>query len=63
MDCYFKLREHVQFLAEQMLALALKVPPVTPVQYQIMQTQREVLKFAKRVPPVLGKQSQKKKRG
>jgi iron only hydrogenase large subunit-like protein len=61
MDCFSKLREHVQFLAEQMLDLALKVPPVTPVQYQIMHTQREVLKFAKRVPPALGKKSQKKK--
>ena len=61
MDCFSKLREHVQFLAEQMLALALKVPPVTPVQHQIMHTQREVLKFAKRVAPALGKQSQKKK--
>jgi iron only hydrogenase large subunit-like protein len=63
MDCFFRLREHVQFLAEQMLALALKVPPLTPVQYQIMQTQREVLKFAKRVPPVIGKQSKKKREG
>ncbi len=58
-DCVFKLREKVQFLAEQMLALALKVPPVTVVQRQIMKTQREVLELAKRVPPVLAKRRPK----
>lgn len=58
-DCIFKLREQVQSLAEQMLALALKVPPVTLVQRQIMKTQREVLELAKRLPPVLAKRNQK----
>ncbi|MDH7577905.1 MAG: [Fe-Fe] hydrogenase large subunit C-terminal domain-containing protein [Bacillota bacterium] len=59
-DCVFKLRERVQSLAEQMLALALKVPPVTVVQRQIMKTQREVLELAKRLPPVLAKPNQEK---
>ena len=63
MDCIFRLRDQVQSLTEQMLALSLKVPPATPVQYQIMQTQREVLELAKRVPPVFEKQNEEKVEG
>ena len=63
MDCIFRLRDQVQSLTEQMLALSLKVPPATPVQIQIMQTQREVLELAKRVPPVFEKQNEGKVEG
>jgi len=59
-DCMFILREQVQSLAEQMLSLALKVPPVTVVQRQIMKTQQEVLELAKRIPPPLARRDQKK---
>lgn len=59
-DCMFILREKVQSLAEQMLTLALKVPPETVIQRQIMKVQQQVLELAKKTPPPLARRYHKR---
>ncbi|MGB9791456.1 MAG: [Fe-Fe] hydrogenase large subunit C-terminal domain-containing protein [Thermacetogeniaceae bacterium] len=59
-DCMFILREKVQSLAEQMLTLALQVPPETVIQRQIMKVQQELLELAKKTPPPLTRRYKKR---
>jgi len=58
-DCTFKLREILQELAAQMLALAKLVPPVTAVQKEIMKIQRQMFQLAEQVPPVMEKKEER----